>query len=106
MTTVRDLMSSPPLVCGTEVSLADAAVTMRDAESGSIIVVENDKAIGILTERDLLRSAAAHVDPRNERVGLWMTANPDTLGSEEEVGAAWASLSSHHYRHLPVVDDG
>ncbi|HVC69077.1 MAG TPA: citrate/2-methylcitrate synthase [Acidimicrobiales bacterium] len=106
MTTVRDLMSSPALVCGTDVLLADAARQMRDAESGSIIVVEDDKAIGILTERDLLRSAAARLDPAQERVGLWMTAHPDTLGPEEEVGAAWASLSSHHYRHLPVVDDG
>jgi CBS domain-containing protein len=96
----------PALVCGTDVSLADAAELMRDAESGSIIVVEDGKAIGILTERDLLRSAAAGSDPNQERVGLWMTANPDTLGPEEEVGAAWASLSHHHYRHLPVVDAG
>ncbi len=106
MTTVRDLMSTPPLVCGREVSLADAARRMRDAESGSIIVVDDTKAIGILTERDLLRSAAAGLDPTAERAGLWMTANPDTLGPEEEAGAAWSSLSHHHYRHLPVVDDG
>jgi citrate synthase len=106
MTTVRDLMSTPPLVCGREASLADAAQRMRDAESGSIIVVDDTKAIGILTERDLLRSAAARLDPAGERVGLWMTANPDTLGPEEEAGAAWSSLSHHHYRHLPVVDDG
>jgi citrate synthase len=86
--------------------LADAALKMRNGQSGSIIVVEDDKAIGILTERDLLRSAAARLDPTSERVGLWMTAHPDTLGPEEEVGAAWASLSSHHYRHLPVVDAG
>ncbi|HXQ62202.1 MAG TPA: citrate/2-methylcitrate synthase [Acidimicrobiales bacterium] len=106
MTTVRDLMSTPPLVCGREMSLAEAAQRMRDVESGSIIVVDDDKAIGILTERDLMRSAAARLDPVGERVGLWMTANPDTLGPEEEAGAAWSSLSHHHYRHLPVVDDG
>jgi citrate synthase len=106
MTTVRDLMSTPPLVCARDVSLADAAGHMRDAESGSIIVVEDNKAIGILTERDLLRAAAASVDPGHELVGLWMTANPDTLGPEEEAGAAWASLTHHHYRHLPVVNDG
>jgi citrate synthase len=106
VTTVRDLMSTPPLVCGTDVSLADAAERMRDTESGSIIVVEDKKAIGILTERDLLRAAAARVSPGQERVGLWMTANPDTLGPEEEAGAAWTSLSHHHYRHLPVVEGG
>ena len=86
MTTVRDLMSSPALVCETGVSLAAAAQRMRAAESGSIIVVDEDKAIGILTERDLMRAAAAGVAPGDERVGLWMTANPDTLGPEEEVG--------------------
>jgi citrate synthase len=106
MTTVRDLMSTPALVCGTDTLLADAAHRMREAESGSIIVVEEGKAIGILTERDLLRAAAARLDPVSERVGLWMTPNPDTLGPEEEAGAAWASLSHHHYRHLPVVDAG
>jgi citrate synthase len=106
MTIVRDLMSTPPLACGTQVSLTEAARRMRDAASGSIIVVEEGKAIGILTERDLLRAAAAGVDPGDERVGLWMTAHPDTLGPEEEVGAAWASLSHHHYRHLPVVEGG
>jgi citrate synthase len=106
MTTVRDLMSTPALVCGTELSLADAAKRMRDSDSGSIIVVDGDKAIGILTERDLLRAAAAGVDPGGEQVGLWMTAYPDSLGPEEEAGAAWTSLTHHHYRHLPVVEAG
>ena len=106
MTTVRDLMSTPALACGTDMSLAEAAQRMRHAESGSIIVVDDGKAIGILTERDLLRAAAARSDPVDERVGLWMTANPDTLGPEEEAGAAWSSLSHHHYRHLPVVEAG
>ena len=35
-----------------------------------------------------------------------MTARPDVLGPDERVDAAWASLTSHHYRHLPVVDGG
>ena len=33
-----------------------------------------------------------------------MTARPDVLGPDERVDAAWASLTSHHYRHLPVVE--
>ena len=34
-----------------------------------------------------------------------MTSRPDVLGPEEQVDAAWASLTSHHYRHLPVVEE-
>ena len=35
-----------------------------------------------------------------------MTEDPDTVGPDEPVGEAFASLSEHGYRHIPVVDDG
>ena len=86
-TVVRDLMSAPAVTCEAGTSLAAAARTMRDAGIGSIIVTERGKVAGILTERDLLRA------PRRRRraagaesVELWMTANPDVLGPDEEVG--------------------
>src|SRR5580704_17783995 len=103
-TVVRDLMSAPPVTCEAGTSLADAARTMRDAGIGSVIVTERSKVAGILTERDLLRAAAAATSASAETVELWMTANPDVLGPDEEVDAAWTSLAHHQYRHLPVVD--
>jgi citrate synthase len=82
-TMVRDLMTSPAVTCADE-----------------------GKVVGILTERDLLRAAAGRGDPDGERVRLWMTSRPDVLGPDERADAAWASLTSHHYRHLPVVEGG
>ncbi len=35
-----------------------------------------------------------------------MTADPDVVGLDEEVDAAWSGLTHHHYRHLPVIDEG
>jgi citrate synthase len=102
-TVVADLMTSPAVTCLSAATLAEAARVMRDADTGSIVVTEREKVVGILTERDLLRAAAASADLA-EGVGLWMTAHPDVLGPTEKVDAAWASLSAHHYRHLPVVD--
>jgi citrate synthase len=78
---------------------------MRRADTGSIVITEEGKVVGILTERDLLRAAAAGVDPASESVRLWMTAHPDVLGPDEDAAAAWTSLTHHHYRHLPVVDN-
>jgi citrate synthase len=104
-TIVRDLMSAPPVTCEAGTSLADAAHTMRDAGIGSVIVTERGKVAGILTERDLLRAAAAATTASVETVEMWMTSNPDVLGPDEEVDAAWTSLAHHQYRHLPVVDD-
>ena len=103
-TVVRDLMSAPVVTCEAGTSLAGAARTMRDAGIGSVIVTERGKVAGILTERDLLRAAAAATAASAETVEMWMTANPDVLGPEEEVDAAWTSLAHHQYRHLPVVD--
>jgi citrate synthase len=107
-TVVRDLMTSPPVTCAAADSLAVAARAMREAGIGSVVVAERDgeqeKVVGILTERDLLRAAASGADPEHEGVGLWMTAHPDVLSPDEKVDAAWASLTAHHYRHLPVVE--
>ncbi len=101
---VSDLMSSPPVTCHASDALADAAGEMRNAEIGSVVVIDEGKVAGILTERDLLRAAAAGATPSAETVRDWMTAHPDVLGPDEDAGAAWTSLSHHHYRHLPVVD--
>ena len=103
-TIVRDLMTAPPVTCPSGDPLARAARIMADAEIGSVVVTDQGKVVGILTERDLLRAAAAGAAPENEDVGLWMTAHPDVLRPDEKADAAWASLTAHHYRHLPVVE--
>ncbi len=99
-------MSTPASTCEAGWPLVRAATLMRNSEIGSVIVTERDKVAGILTERDLLWASAAGVDPAVATVGLWMTAHPDVLGPDEEVDAAWSSLTHHHYRHLPVVESG
>jgi citrate synthase len=103
-TVVRDLMTSPAVTCTSADTLARAARTMAEADTGSVVVTEGGKVVGILTERDLLRAAATGVAPGDESVELYMTPHPDVLGPDERVDAAWASLTAHHYRHLPVVE--
>ena len=105
-TIVRDLMTSPAVTCAADDTLAGAARAMQEADTGSVVVTDDGKVVGILTERDLLRAAAGEADPDREHVRLWMTSRPDVLGPDERADAAWASLTSHHYRHLPVVEGG
>ncbi len=105
-TAVQDLMSSPPVTCPADTTLSEATSLMDRRQIGSVVVTDRDAVIGILTERDLLRAAAAEIDPHGEPVRRWMTADPDVLGVDDEVDAAWSGLTHHHYRHLPVVDHG
>ena len=80
---------------------------MRDAGVGSVVVVDGTRrAIGILTERDLVRFAARRAATPATKVSEWMTEDPDTVGPDVPVGEAFARLSEHGYRHIPVVDDG
>jgi citrate synthase len=103
-TIVRDLMTAPAITCTSTDSLSTAARVMAGADIGSVVVTEQGKMVGILTERDLLRAAAASAEADADGVALWMTAHPDVLSPDERVDAAWVSLTAHHYRHLPVVD--
>jgi citrate synthase len=105
-TAVQELMSTPPVTCGADASLTDASSLMDSQQIGSVIVTDKRAVVGILTERDLMRAAATHADPLIEPVRRWMTADPDVLGPDDEVTAAWSGLTHHRYRHLPVVDEG
>jgi citrate synthase len=105
-TIVRDLMTSPAITCASTDSLEGAARLMQQSDTGSVVVTELGKVVGILTERDLLRATASASRPETEPVSLWMTGHPDVLNPDEKVDAAWSSLTAHHYRHLPVVEDG
>jgi citrate synthase len=102
--TVGELMSSPVVTALPDDTVADAAARMRDRGVGSVVVVDGDRPVGILTERDLVRWSAAGVDPGASKVAEWMTADPDTFGPGLSVQEAYDSLASHGYRHIPVVD--
>ena len=72
-TIVRDLMTSPAVTCADDETLAGAARAMQQAATGSVVVTDDGKVVGILTERDLLRAAAGEGTPSHEQVRLWMT---------------------------------
>jgi citrate synthase len=104
-TTVGEIMSRPAVTATATETVADAANRMREQGVGSVVVVDGDRAIGILTERDLVRLAAAGAG-NTDRVEQWMTGDPDSVAPDIEATAAFASLAEHGYRHIPVVDNG
>ena len=99
-------MSSPAVTAGPSETIAEVSARMEDRRVGSVVVVDGDRPIGILTERDLVRFGAAGTDASIAKVSEWMTADPDCIDPDVEVGRAFDSLSSHGYRHIPVVRDG
>ncbi len=104
--TVGDVMSRPPVTATAEETFATVARRMRDNRVGSVIVVDGERPVGILTERDVLRATGSGAEPDGARVRDWMTADPDSVSSERTAADAFAALAEHGYRHFPVVDNG
>jgi citrate synthase len=102
---ISDIMSQPSVTALADETIATAAGRMSDNRVGSVVVVDGGRPIGILTERDLVRLAAAGAEPGGTKVVEWMTANPDTVGPDLPVDDAWRVLAVHGYRHIPVVDN-
>ena len=93
-------------ICGPEVTLAEASEAMDTQDIGSVAVVDGHQLAGILTERDIVRAAAAGADMNVEIARDWMTADPDTFSPEVPVKDAAVWLLETGYRHLPVVEEG
>ncbi len=101
--TIADVMSQPAVTATAAELVAEAARRMDDRGVGSVVVVDGNRPVGILTERDLIRVAAAGGDLATAKVGEWMTPQPDTIGPEIEVVEAWRNFGERGYRHIPVV---
>jgi len=85
-------------------TLADVARQMRSADADSVAVMAGGKLVGIVTEHDLVRAIADGVDPKQAHAEVVMTANPATVGQDEEVSVVAVKMMRLGIRHLPVVD--
>ena len=107
-TPARDLMSTRGTVTiAPGATLGEAAREMQRRDVGSALVMDDDERfLGIVTERDLLRAVAASRHPDQCRVDEWMTADAITIGPATTRDEAAAIMQERGFRHLPVVDGG
>src|SRR5215216_2990614 len=70
--TVSEVMSTDPLLVAPEDTLGEVAEKMRAGDTGSALVSDYGRLIGILTSRDLLRAFAGRLHPSEARVREWM----------------------------------
>jgi CBS domain-containing protein len=88
-------------------TVADAVRQMNEKGIGALLVVDGERPVGIFTERDVLRRVVdADRDPALTRVAEVMTRNPVTIGPDWHVEEAMQLMTSHRFRHLPVLEDG
>ncbi len=102
---VIKLAQVPPPSVSADASVLDAVRTMQRAKSGACVVLDNNKLVGIFSERNLmLRVVAAGLDPDKTAVREVMTTSLGTLTTEAETSEALELMASLHIRHLPILE--
>ncbi|RLF40981.1 MAG: CBS domain-containing protein [Thermoplasmata archaeon] len=102
---IRDIMNTSPVMINKKASVLDATKEMKSEKVGSIIVVEDGKPIGIVTESDILREIVAEErDPKKIPVDEIMSAPPVTISPDDEIYDAVKMMGKHRIRRLPVVE--
>ncbi|WP_338711852.1 CBS domain-containing protein [Streptomyces virginiae] len=100
---VHEVMTRNPVTVERLTSLAEAARVMRDADIGDVLVVEEGRLRGILTDRDLVvRGLAEDRDPAETTVQAICSTEPLTVGPDDQVDEAVDLMRRHALRRLPV----
>lgn len=88
-------------------TIADVLTKMSQHNIGCMLITENEKLVGIFTERDLLRRWI-EIYPlifAKKPISEVMTKNPVTLDIKSADRAS-VFMTAHRFRHLPITDNG
>jgi CBS domain-containing protein len=109
MATVRDILDDKGRHLNTispHANVFDAATLMNEHKIGSLLVIQDGRLIGILTERDIMqRIVTEQRDARHTSVGEVMTRDVICCRMHTDVEEVRAVMRDRRIRHLPVMTD-
>jgi len=107
MSKAYEVMTHLVATCGLDANASDVAATMRDLNIGDVLVVEDGKLRGIVTDRDLtLQSLTSKDDPQQTPVRKYMTDKVITGEPAWSLEQVAHTMGQHKIRRLPIVQAG
>lgn len=103
---VIEAMTQHPVTIAPNATLKRAANIMAEMHVGSLLVEENKKIVGILSEQDIVRKAVAKGNIEKYLVKNIMEENLITIPPEKDIFEAIKIMRDFNIRHLPVMQDG
>jgi CBS domain-containing protein len=104
---VREAMAETVTSASPADTVADAARAMREEDAGFLPVLDGDRLVGVLTDRDIVvRVVAERADPSEVSAGDVMSANVQTVAPDADLSDAAKLMSDGEVRRLPVVEGG
>jgi CBS domain-containing protein len=103
---VHDLARSEVVTATKETAVSEIAQTMGEETIGSVVITEDNKPVGIITDRDLaLRCVAAEGDTAEQTADNVMSENLETVNRTAGFYEAVERMSDRAVRRLPVTDE-
>lgn len=102
---IRRLNPAIPLTLEPRHTVADAIQLMQSRHIGAVVIVEDQRPVGMFTERDVLTKVVGRIqDLKAVRLQELMTARPICLRSEDKIAYALNQMTIGGFRHIPLVD--
>src|SRR5689334_7469201 len=87
--------------------VVEALLQMRDNRVRSVLVIDDGKLVGIVTQGDCaIKVLLPGLDAKQTRVSQVMTSNPVTVKPDDPLDGCMAMMAKRGFRHLPVLDAG
>jgi CBS domain-containing protein len=103
---VRDAMTDDPRSIGAAASVVQAARLMRDEHIGSLPVTEDERLVGMITDRDITtRVVAEGAAPETTSVGDVYSRDLISVEPNNDLEEALQLMARHQVRRLPVVEN-
>lgn len=107
MLQARDVMTEALINCSPTVTAAKAAKLMRDRKIGDVLVTEEGKLVGIVTDRDIaLRVTAKALDPDRVLVRDVMSTRVRTGEPSWDLDKIAKTMGRYQIRRLPIAENG
>ncbi len=103
---VRDAMTGDPRSIGATASVVEAARLMREQDIGSLPITDDEKLVGMITDRDItMRVVAEAADLKATSVGDVFSRDLISVEPDEDLQEALQLMARHQVRRLPVVEN-
>jgi CBS domain-containing protein len=104
---VRDAMTGSPHSIGASASVVEAARMMREQHIGSLPITDDEKLVGMITDRDITtRVVAEAADPKTTSVADVYSRDLISVEPDNDLEQALQLMARHQVRRLPVVENG
>lgn len=103
---IKELMTVKPRTVKQGDSIVDAAKLMKGEDTGVAPIVDGDRLVGVITDRDIaIRVVAEGRDPQSTKVEDIASQNLVTIDPQQDLDEALRLMAQHQVRRLPVVEE-